>query len=84
MFGTHFYHSTIRKTVVAFGTIFNNIQIRRVDGSGNVAQSLRVPLAYGPKGKFLARLFENPSFSNKVQTTVPRMGFDISLSLIHI
>ena len=78
MFGTHFYHSTIRKTVVAFGTIFNNIQIRRVDGSGNVAQSLRVPLAYGPKGKFLARLFENPSFSNKVQTTVPRMGFDIS------
>ena len=78
MFGTHFYHSTIRKTVVAFGTIFNNIQIRRVDGSGNVAQSLRVPLAYGPKGKFLARLFENPSFNNKVQTTVPRMGFDIS------
>ena len=74
----HFYHETIRRTVIAFGSIFNDIDVRRTDGSGQVVQSLKVPLAYGPKQKFLARLYENPSLTNTHQLTLPRMGFEIS------
>ena len=51
MFGKYFYHESLRKVIVAFGTIFNNITIHRKDSSGNVVQSLKVPLAYSPKEK---------------------------------
>ena len=59
MFGQHFYHKSIRNTVIAFGTIFNNINIRRLDSSGNPLQTIRVPLSYAPKEKFIARLDQN-------------------------
>jgi hypothetical protein len=49
MFGQHFYHKSIRNTVIAFGTIFNNINIRRLDSSGNPLQKIRVPLSYATK-----------------------------------
>lgn len=74
----HFYHETIRRSVIAFGSVFNDIDIRRVDANGNAVQSLKVPLAYGPKQKFLARLYENPQLTNTHQLTLPRMGFEIS------
>ena len=47
MFGNHFYHATTRKAVALFGTIFNNISVIRQDGSGNVLNQIKVPLAYG-------------------------------------
>ena len=56
MLGQQFYHETIRKIVVAFGTMFNNIQLVRKDNDGNIVQSMKVPLAYGPKQKFLTKL----------------------------
>ena len=48
-----FYHETIRKIIVAFGTLFNDIHIVRKNNSGNIIQSMKVPLSYGPKQKFL-------------------------------
>ena len=77
MLGSTFYHETIRKCVIGFGTIFNDIHITRKDSSGNVQQSMKVPLAYGPKQKFLVRLREDPSISKKVAITLPRIGFEI-------
>ena len=74
----HFYHETIRRSVIAFGSVFNDIHVRRKDGTGTAIQSLKVPLAYGPKQKFLARLYENPNLTNINQLTLPRMGFEIS------
>ena len=72
MLGTYSYHEIFRKTVVAFGTLFNNIEIRRQD------EVMKVPLAYGPKQKFLARLDQNPDPTNKrVQITLPRISFEI-------
>jgi len=72
MLGTYSYHEVFRKTVVAFGTLFNNIEIRR----GN--EVMKVPLAYGPKQKFLARLAQTPDPTNKrVQITLPRIAFEI-------
>ena len=77
MLGDSFYHETIRKCVVGFGTLFNDIHISRKDGSGNVIQSMKVPLAYGPKQKFLVRLREDPSITKAVAITLPRIGFEI-------
>ena len=78
MLGQQFYHETMRKVVVAFGTIFNNINIIRTNSSGATVQSMKIPLAYGPKQKFLARLREDPNLNKKVALTLPRVGFEIS------
>ena len=81
MFGEHFYHKQIRNTVIAFGTIFNNVNIKRTDSSGNPLQTLRVPLSYSPKEKFLARLDAQQDLTgddSKVAITLPRMSFEIT------
>ena len=81
MFGDHFYHKQIRNTVIAFGTIFNNVNIKRLDSSGNPIQTLRVPLSYSPKEKFLARLDAQQDLTgddSKVAITLPRMSFEIT------
>ena len=78
MLGQQFYHETMRKVVVAFGTIFNNINIVRKNNSGTIIQKMKVPLAYGPKQKFLTRLDNDPSLKNKVAVTLPRIGFEIA------
>ncbi len=77
MLGQQFYHETIRKIIVAFGTTFNNVQLVRKDNSGNITQSMKVPLAYGPKEKFLVRLRADADLSSKVAITLPRIGFEI-------
>ena len=77
MLGQQFYHETIRNIIVAFGTMFNNIQIVRKDNSGTIIQSMKVPLAYGPKQKFLTRLDQDPSLSAATAITLPRLGFEI-------
>ena len=77
MLGQQFYHETIRKIVVAFGTMFNNIQLVRKDNDGNIVQAMKVPLAYGPRQKFLVRLREDPDLTKQVAITLPRLGFEI-------
>ena len=77
MFG-HFYNEGMRKMTVAFGQVFNNIQIKRT-GSDSTIQSIRVPLAYAPKEKFLVRLDQQPNLEDRqFAVTLPRMGFEIS------
>ena len=81
MFGEHFYHKQIRNTVIAFGTIFNNINIKRLDSSGNPLQNIKVPLSYSPKEKFIARLDQQQDLTgddSSVAITLPRMAFDIT------
>ena len=81
MFGDHFYHKQIRNTVIAFGTIFNNINIKRLDSSGNPLQNIKIPLSYSPKEKFIARLDQNTDLTgsdSSVAITLPRMAFDIT------
>ena len=77
MLGQQFYHETVRNVIVAFGTMFNNIQIVRKDNSGVIQQSMKVPLAYGPKQKWLTRLDADPSLANATAITLPRLGFEI-------
>lgn len=77
MFGAQYYHGAIRKYIIAFGNLFNDIIVQRLDSSGNRIQSLMVPLAYGPKEKWLIRMTQDPNLDQEVAITLPRMGFEI-------
>ncbi len=78
MLGTYYYHEIIRKTIIAFGTLFNQIHIKHKDGDGDPYSEMRVPLAYGPTQKFLARLEQQSNLNKPVQTTLPRMSFEMT------
>ena len=73
-----YYHGTIRKYIIGFGNLFNGIVIARLNTAGERVQSIAVPLAYGPKEKFLVRLRQDPNFEQAVAITLPRMGFEIT------
>jgi len=73
-----FYNSLFKKYVAIFGTLFNNIRIDEVDSSGNITETIKVPISYGPREKFLARLTDNPTGSAKVAITLPRLAFEIT------
>lgn len=74
----YFYHEIFRKTIISFGSLFNEIVIHHTDSSGNITDVIEVPLAYGPTQKFLARLEQAPDLSNPVQITLPRMAFEFT------
>ena len=75
---THFYNRTIRKIVVAFGTMFNDIQLVRYTKDGLTAKEItKVPLSYGAKEKYLARITSDPNLTKSIATIVPRMSFDL-------
>src|SRR6056300_1576236 len=78
MFGDHFYHATMRKSVAVFGTLFNNLKVIRKAADNRVLNQVRVPLAYGPKQKFLARLDQETGFDAPMAIKLPRMAFEIT------
>ena len=81
MFGSTFYHESIRKVVVAFGSLFDEIAVQRRDSSGNVSKRILVPIMYAPKEKFVQMLNEYPSLRDgetHLAQVLPRMGFSIT------
>jgi len=76
MFGQVFYHDTLRKYVILFGTLFNDVYISKGDGT-NTTQTIKVPISYGPKQKFLTRLEQDPNLNKPVAIQLPRMGFEL-------
>ena len=72
----YFYHEILRKTIITFGTLFNGMQIKHKDSDDNTTSVIKVPLAYGPTQKFLARLEQSPDLNKSVQITLPRMSFE--------
>lgn len=74
----YFYNEILRRTVIAFGSLFNGIEIKHTDSSDNVVSVIKVPLAYGPTQKFLARLEQSADLSKKTQITLPRMSFEFT------
>ena len=74
----YFYHEILRRTVIAFGSLFNDISIKHTNNSGDVTNVVKVPLAYGPTQKFLARLEQSPDLNKPVQITLPRMSFEFT------
>jgi len=77
MLGHIFFHDLIRKYVVTFGTLFNDIKLRRTNRLGAVVQTIEVPLTYGPRDKFVTRLQQDPDLSAQTGLTLPRISFEI-------
>ena len=78
MLGTYYYHEIIRKTIISFGTLFNDIHVRHTDGDGNNVSDMKVPLAYGPVQKFLAKITQQSDLNKPIQITMPRMSFEMT------
>ena len=75
LYDDYFYHKTIFKSVATFGTLFNNITVKRKTSDGNTVKELKVPLSYGPRSKFLSKIEEA---DKKVAITLPRLSFEMS------
>ena len=78
MLGQTFYHQTIRQYVAVFGTLFNDISIQKKNSSGNIVSTIKVPVAYGPKQKFLNRLQSDPNLDRQISIKLPRIGFEMT------
>jgi hypothetical protein len=78
MISNYFYHEILRKTIVSFGTLFNNIQIKHKDNAGDDFSIITVPIAYGPVQKFLARIEQVPDLKKRAAITLPRMSFEMT------
>lgn len=81
MYDNPFYHGIIKKTIIAFGSLFSGIQIeRKKNGSidGETVQRIQVPIAYAPKEKWLVRIEQDPSLENYTYTVLPRMSFEVT------
>jgi len=78
MFGTYFYNETFKRAVSIFGTLFNNISIKKTKSDGTVLAENKVPISYGPKQKFLQRLADEPDFNNRTAISLPRITFEMS------
>jgi len=78
MFGSSFYHQTLRKYVIVFGNMFNDLTVSRLDKNGSTLQTLAIPISYSPKEKWLARTKDNPDLTAQLQVVLPRMAFEIT------
>ena len=72
-----FYHRTIRKMVVIFGTLFNDIEIVRYTQAGVPKEKWKVPLSFSPKERFLTAITSDPNLIKSINTIVPRMSFNL-------
>ena len=77
MFNSPFYHYTLRKVVASFGSLFANIYVVKRDSSGAELERLKVPLAYGPAERYIARTQDDPDLSRNYAIKLPRMSFEI-------
>jgi len=80
MFGTRFYNETIKRSVSIFGTLFNNIDVADIKADGTVLSIRKVPISYGPKAKFLARLQNETNLNdgNRTAISLPRIAFELT------
>ena len=81
MFGQFHYHSAIRKYIIMFGNMFNDIDVVRFNKAGESTQQIRVPIAYGPKEKYLAKLRSDPDGRREIAMVLPRLSFEIESML---
>jgi len=73
-----FYHRIIRKLVVGFGNLFNDITLVRYNPDLSEAERFLVPIAYASKEKYVMRLEEDFNLDKKVQITLPRISFEMT------
>ena len=75
---SHFYHATVRNSIIVFGKLFNQVYIKRDNTDGTPNQLVKVPITYGPKEKWLVRSENDPNLDRPVEIVLPRMTFEIT------
>ena len=78
MLGTYYYHEIVRKTIIGFGTLFNDIFIKHENIDNSTLDETKVGLAYGPQQKFFAKIREQANLTKAVAITLPRMSFEMT------
>lgn len=74
----YFYHSLLRRYVIAFGSMFDDLTVARLDVDGTVKQTIAVPIAYGPKESWLVRIKQDPNLIRTVQVQIPAASFEVT------
>lgn len=77
MFGHVFYHGSIRRYVILFGTLFNEIYINRIGANNTIISTMRVPITYGPKDKLIARNEQDSNLNRPFSVVLPAMSFEM-------
>jgi len=72
----YFYNGTIRRYIILFGRMFNDIDVVRTNGT--TTQTIRCPIAYGPREKWLSRLNQDPGLNKDLAVTLPRLSFELT------
>lgn len=78
MLGHDYYHQSLRKYVILFGTVFNDLHVIRRDANNNIFQQIKVPLTYAPREKVTARLEQNLNLDSQESIILPRMSFEMT------
>jgi hypothetical protein len=77
MFDNWWYNESTRRMVSVFGSLFNDLEVHKRDSNDKVLQKIKVPLAYAPRSKVLARMSEQMSDPG-VAIKLPRISFEIT------
>lgn len=72
-----FYHGLIRRYVTVFGTMFNNMTVRRFNAAGAAVETIKVPITYAPRDRMLARVNADPNLNKPTAINLPVMGFEM-------
>lgn len=77
---TPYYHKSIEALITAFGSFFTGINVTRANADGTTAQTIIVPIGYGPRNKWLERIHAQPDPASgpNVQVTMPRLSYEIT------
>jgi len=78
MFGQTFYHGHLRKYVILFGTLFNDLYINRDDADGDHISSIKIPITYAPKDKLITRNVQDPNLKKPFSVILPRISFELT------
>jgi len=78
MFGQTFYHGHLRKYVILFGTLFNDLYINREDKDGDQISSIKIPITYAPKDRLIARNIQDPNLKRPFAVILPRVSFELT------
>lgn len=77
----YFYNKSLRKLVVGFGSLFNEIYVEHNNPDNPaVPIKIRVPITYAPQEKFIRRLLEPSSISDgtRIETQLPKLSYIIT------
>lgn len=72
-----FYHQLLRKYHIAFGSLFSQITLLRLDESGTEKQRFVVPIEYSPRESWLTRLRKDPNIEQKAAQVMPRLAYEM-------